>query len=166
MLLPSPSSSLGSQSRGQITVGSPRLIHGFDKSPSCREKKISVSLWSCFRGPSSGSGCSCRQLSEYASSPGIMRAGEFEFECGVTRRGRRLKLRSLCPHSAISRPGSKLIFSRLYRSEQSSDLRATRLEQGRDLKPEITQITTLINFLTRIENFHISLRSPADQLLI
>ncbi len=95
-----------------------------------------------------------------------MRAAEFEFECGVTRRGRELKLQSLCPHSTISRPGSKLIFSGLYRSEQSSDLRATRLEQGRDLKPQITQLITLNNFLTRIENSHNSLRSPADQLLI
>ncbi len=64
MLSPSPSSSLGSQSRGQVTVGSPRLIHGFCilKKPSYREKKISVSLWSCFRGPRTGSGCSCRHV--------------------------------------------------------------------------------------------------------
>jgi hypothetical protein len=47
MLSPSPSSSLGSQSRGQITVGSPRLIHGPSQpTPNGEEKKISVSLWS------------------------------------------------------------------------------------------------------------------------
>jgi len=97
------------------------------------------------------------------SSASSMRAGEFEFECGVTRRGRKLKLRSLCPHSA----GSKLIFSGLYRWEQSSDLGATRLEQGRrDPKPQITQLITLNNSSTRIENSHNSLRSPAEQLLI
>ncbi len=62
MLSPSPSFSLGSQSRGQITSGSPRFIHRFVNKPSYREKKISVSLWSCFRGPRSGSGCSCWNL--------------------------------------------------------------------------------------------------------
>jgi len=59
MLSRSPSS-LGSQSRGQITVASPRLIHRFCKPPSV--KKISVRLWSCFRGPRYGSGCSCRHF--------------------------------------------------------------------------------------------------------
>jgi hypothetical protein len=84
------------------------------------------------------------------------RAAEFEFECGVTRRGRDFKLQSLCPHSTISRPGSKLLsFSWLYRSELSLDLRATRLEQGRrDLKPQVTQLITLNNSLNRIENSH------------
>jgi hypothetical protein len=84
----------------------------------------------------------------------------------VTRRGRDIKLQSLCPHSTISRPGL-LSFSWLYRSEQSLDLRATLLEQGRrDLKPQITQLITLNNSSTRIENSHNILWSPADQLLI
>jgi hypothetical protein len=40
---------LGSQWRGQTTMSSSCLIHG---SPMMNlEKKISVSLWSCFRGP-------------------------------------------------------------------------------------------------------------------
>jgi len=96
------------------------------------------------------------------------RAAEFEFECGVTRRGRDFKLQSLSPHSTISRPGSKLLsFSWLYRSEQSLDLRATRLEQGPwDLEPQITQLITLNNSLTRIENSHNILWSSADQLPI
>jgi len=55
----------------------------------------------------------------------------------------------------------------LYRSEQSLDLRATLLEQGqRDLKPQITQLITLNNSLTRIEKSHNILWSSADQLLI
>jgi hypothetical protein len=98
-----------------------------------------------------------------------MRAAEFLFECGLTRRDRDLKLQLLCPHSTISRPGSKLLsFSyRLNGSERSWELRSTRFEQDhRDLKLRITQLITLNNFLTRIGNSHDILRSPVDQLLI
>lgn len=41
------------------------------------------------------------------------------------------------------------------------------MEQGRrDPKPQITQLITLNNSSTRIENSHNSLLSPAEQLLI
>jgi hypothetical protein len=100
--------------------------------------------------------------------PNSMRAAEFEFECGLTRRGRDLKLQLLCPHSTISRPGSKLLsFScRLNGSERSWELRAMRFEQDRDLKLRITQLITLNNFLILIESSHDILRSPADEFLI
>ncbi len=82
--------------------------------------------------------------------------------CDPTRAGFQTSIALPTLHNLS--PGSKLLsFSWLYRTEQSLELRATRLEQGRrDIKPQIR----LNNSSIPIENSHNILWSPADQLLI